>query len=218
MMQELVMWTARNAASVVMVFAAAVLAGCAPYQTYPGPRLPRDQVAVLVCKSAHSGRCRGVIRFTSLNGTDIPNRAEGMEILPGVHYASVVVTWSNGFTETAVLGFSACAGRTYNAQAYEGRPGEDLSKANCRPIGTGEYLADALTVGMLKSSAEQVEAFGMLAAAPVIIPMNLIKKPTPPPTTRPAGPCFVWVWDLESWAVVGGTCPRPRQSASGCDE
>ena len=66
------------------------LAGCGPARTYSGPRLPRDQTAVLQIRGTGSdigmvGETRYMVTIRKLNGRPYRGAKSILEVLPGTH-------------------------------------------------------------------------------------------------------------------------------------
>src|SRR5262245_56342072 len=85
---------------------------CAPIQTYPGKRLPLEQVAIFSEPPDHyrQGKAKSV-EIVAVDGQ--PLTCERCEILPGNHRIEVEATWSNRWKDKNELAFAATAGRTY---------------------------------------------------------------------------------------------------------
>jgi hypothetical protein len=186
--------------------------GCAPYQAYDGPRLPRDQVAVLMVRPAPTGLALSTPRIVGLNGRNLKDAAShadygAIELLPGSHRVDLEVLWSNGWREAVCFDAAVRGGRTYNAQVYEAPQTSDLGSVNCRPPGKVAELGLAVVGGAAAGVLTAVAAFTWPIWLPIVLLTGSDAEHPSPPTSRPDHQCFVWVWDTSSWEVVAGGAP-----------
>ncbi len=104
----------RNVLIIVSLAAVVLVTGCATMQTYEGPKLRRDEVAVI--KSETLGTILDTAYIGEIDGKDIGFMQTKAEVLPGDHTVKVIVTTGLGYQQyigNKTLYLSAEAGRTY---------------------------------------------------------------------------------------------------------
>ena len=114
-----------------------ICGGCAPYQAYPGPTRPRDEVAVLV------QGITGIVR--AVDGRNVePTFSERVAVLPGQRRLTLRAAWRNSFAESVEVSFVADAGKEYwVSQTQSANPADDFLVLG--PAGLVPMLAGNLT-------------------------------------------------------------------------
>jgi hypothetical protein len=78
--------------------------GCATYRAYPGPRRPRDEIALLTVTTAG----------LHIDGEPAsPKDARWIELLPGLHVIEWTYEYPNGYRKPESLEFEAVTGQRY---------------------------------------------------------------------------------------------------------
>lgn len=152
----------------------------------------------------------------------------GYQIPQGHRNIEVWVEWSNQLKDYTQLKFDVKEKRSYVVYAMELQAGQDpAAPMKCTVNQSSEYIKRKSTeqwVGLVAAPLVYPLPIGLVAALPIAIAFELLKKPdkeadqdkvaivsqsteTPAaPTSRPFdGCCYVWVEDFETREVVAGT-------------
>ena len=102
-----------------------ILAACGPTRFYEGPRLPSDEVALLIVEGGDIDESRKFIaRFTRFDTLPLRNPPKRCEVLPGEHTIEIAwmlqtlapgpkKAWLRTAMSTETIPFRAEEGRTY---------------------------------------------------------------------------------------------------------
>ena len=111
-----------------------ILAACGPTRFYEGPRLPSDEIALLIVEGGDIDENRKFIaKFTRFDTLPLRSPPKKCEVLPGEHTIEIVwmlqtlapgpkKAWLRSAMSTETVAFRAEEGRTYRLVWGDGRP------------------------------------------------------------------------------------------------
>ena len=189
-------------ARVALAFLAAILlSACQPHQMYPGPRQPRERVAV-VCVNPDV-----TLSHRTLDGVPLKVSGGAWEaaVLPGEHRFGMRVEWSNRHRDDVELLATLEAGQHYKLGGRETWPPP-------KPPTTRGAVGSAAV-----HSAVGVGTVAMNYTSPILAPGVLVYMAImPPPKAAPAGHRMeLWIQqEPDGPRVAQWTCdgPPPAQT------
>ena len=106
----------RKSIGFILMCGLLAVTGCATYRTYPGPRRPSMEIAVLMIS----------VDELQVDGAVTPENVHKVELSPGTHEFQWSYRHSNGYVEAVELSFEAVAGRRYRlGQRFFAQPHPD---------------------------------------------------------------------------------------------
>jgi hypothetical protein len=196
--------------AIVAVVAAAVLAqnaACTPLTWRPDERTCAEEEAEVLSRRSEPANAASAIVFNVV----IDGEWRCAAFVPHLQAMSVMVTWSNGWTERAIV-FQVMPGRQYSVGAYETGVGRVPAAAvphlrrrenYCPGL---EPLAGEILIPLLAGASWIVPA--LLVIAVPLVGYEVVKMYECRIGHRPSADCcYVWVADAETGGIIRGTAP-----------